>query len=73
MPHTSPSIVTRRTMRRWVIVDCLVLCCAIVRDHHIAHRPAPARRVFQPRYVVLQHGKQMRRIIGLTPRSLRAK
>ena len=42
-----------------VIVDRLVLRGAIVPDHHIARGPAPAHRVFQPRHVILQHGKQM--------------
>jgi hypothetical protein len=42
-----------------VIVDCFVLGRAIVPDHHIARRLAPAPHVFQPRHVILQHGKQM--------------
>src|SRR5215475_6942031 len=36
-----------------VIVDCLVLRRAVVPDHHIARRPAPAHRVFQPRHMIL--------------------
>jgi hypothetical protein len=36
-----------------------VLGRAIVPDHHIARRLAPAPHVFQPRHVILQHGKQM--------------
>jgi hypothetical protein len=53
-----------------VIIDCLVLRRAIVSDHHIAHNPAPAHRVFQPRYVILQHDIWRDE---LTPRSWRAK
>ncbi len=45
-----------------VIINRLVLRRAIVPDHHIACRPAPPHRVFQPRHVILQHGKQMRRV-----------
>jgi hypothetical protein len=56
---TGPSIVTRRTTLLAVIIDRLVLRRAVVPDRYIARLPAPSQRVFQPRHVILQHGKQM--------------
>jgi hypothetical protein len=42
-----------------VVIDGLVLRRAIVPDHYIALRPAPAHHVFQPRHMILQHGSDL--------------